>query len=667
MKKANWIKGIAVALMAAMGIAICAGCTPAEENASSDGASSVASQGTTSQTSSEETSTDSSSEEESSSQPEQSQAEPSVSSSTSSSAPSVQMLTEKDETRTLTRFPEGSVAINGGIYKDTIDYWGKFFLDVPTDNILYEFRFNTGATDIPGTRLGGWSIQLKGYEANEWISGFCRLYAITGNEAYKTKALAILDGWWECFERKVNGLIWYNSHYAVKRWIDACMDTYIYLDDKDALDKLDQLYRFANRELSKGNLFGDNGSEWYTMSECCYQAYELTGQEKWKNLGKKFEYTEYWGFFADANNVTPFAKAPEAGMNSQHYHVISHVNSFNGVAELYRMTGETKYLNMMKNAFNWIWTAQMHTMGSIGAGLEWGMPVNEILMDLQNNHAHAETGANPCYSRFGRNLLELTGDAKVGDWLEMLNYNDLCALIKPKTEGVDSTFMSYHDFNFNGGSKEWGWRGEPIAWTSCAATIPLELAGIYESLYYYEGNNIHVNGYAPSTLTWKRNGNTVKLTQKTSYPENGKVDMTLSLTKAEEFSIRLRVPNWADQKKITITVNGEKVAVNVNKSGWAVLRKNWKNGDTISLNLPMELRADEFADSDYYTVMYGPLAMAFAAPDFKTVSDVDPTNVSALVSNGKTLEYKLSTNSKITLKPYYQYKQGETYYYYLYH
>lgn len=663
MKKSKYIKFLAVIIMTAMVSSVFAGCGPAESSSSP----SVSSGAASSDTSSADTlSSEASAPSESTADSSSAVSSAGSTSSSSSGGSSEKFYTEADKALTLSALPLGSVSIDGGLYKEVIDYWGNFFLNVPNDNILYEFRLNTGVSNPPGKRLGGWSIQLKGYEANEWISGFCKLYAITGNKAYKDKALTLLDEWYKCFERNVNGLMWYNSHYALKRWVDAFLDSYLYLDNKDALGQIEALYNWARRNLSSKNLFGDNGTEWYTLSESFYNVYAVTKDQKYLDYAKKWEYTEYWSFFKDANNITPFAKAPEAGMNTEHYHIISHVNSFNGAAEAYRLTKDVSYLNILKNAFTWLKNDQMFSSGTIGAGLEWGMPVDEIMQDLQNNHAHAETGANPCYARYGRNLLQLTGNAQVGDWLEKLNYNDLCALLKPKTSGVDSIFMSYHDYNLNGGSKAHGWRGDDLAWTSCAATIPLELAGIYEGMYYSEGNNLHVNGYAPSTLNWERNGNKVKLTQKTNYPSDGKISMTLSLSKTEQFSIRLRIPEWANKSEVSITVNGKTAPVNVNSSGWAVLRKDWKNGDTIVLNLPMKLWTAQYSTSNYAGIMYGPLAMALKAPNFQAVSNINPADTGKFTATG-TLQYKYTPNSQVTLKPYYQYGANETYYYYLFH
>lgn len=588
-------------------------------------------------------------------------------SSAASNAPTSaedELYDEEDKMRRLNTFELGKVRITGGMLKETFDYWSDFYLNVPNENILYEFRYRTGVPQIPGERLGGWSIQLVGYEINEWISGFCHIYAITGNEAYKRKALYLLDEWYKCFEKKSNGLMWYNSHYTVKRWVDAFLDCYKYLDDEDAPDKLNAMYRWARNNLTFDKKFGDNGTEWYTLSEAFYRAYEATGEQKYFDYAERWEYKEYWDLFKDINNINPFKK-PETGMNTYSYHVISHINSLNGAAMAYRLKGDEYYLTVMKNVYLWLKNDQMYSMGSIGAGLEWALPINELLVDLNNNHAHAETGATPCYTRYAINLMSLSGNAEIGDWIEKLHYNDVCAKIKPKQNGIDSIFMSYHDFNLNGGTKTHGWRDKKdLAWTSAAATLPIEIAELHKTLYYHEGNNLYLSTYAPSTLKWNRNGNNINVSQKTGYPQTGTIEVALSLSKSEIFSVKLRIPEWA-RGKASISVNGKTAPVKVDSSNWAVLRRNWKNGDKIKLELPMQLWSDRFSNTEYSGIMYGPLAMAVKAPDMSALSVVDPESLGQFTKSGSGLQFTHSSNSKVLLKPYYTYIAEEPYYFYI--
>ena len=91
--------------------------------------------------------------------------------------------------------------------------------------------------------------------------------------------------------------------------------------------------------------------------------------------------------------------------------------------------------------------------------------------------------------------------------------------------------------------------------------------------------NLYVNGTADTTTP---SGNKLTLVTKTAYPASGKVEMTVKLEKSEEFELSLRIPEWS--KKTAISINGENVPVT---TGYTVLNKEWKNGDTIILDLDM--------------------------------------------------------------------------------
>jgi hypothetical protein len=94
------------------------------------------------------------------------------------------------------------------------------------------------------------------------------------------------------------------------------------------------------------------------------------------------------------------------------------------------------------------------------------------------------------------------------------------------------------------------------------------------------------------------------LTQKTSYPWDGRVELTVEPQKDAEFSLYLRIPGWALNKpvpsdlysyadrelsEIGLVVNGKEVDLKMDK-GFAVIRRDWKAGDQVVLELPMPIR-----------------------------------------------------------------------------
>ncbi|MHC4194089.1 MAG: glycoside hydrolase family 127 protein, partial [Planctomycetota bacterium] len=96
----------------------------------------------------------------------------------------------------------------------------------------------------------------------------------------------------------------------------------------------------------------------------------------------------------------------------------------------------------------------------------------------------------------------------------------------------------------------------------------------------------------------------VTLKQLTGYPWQGDSKITVEPKRPAEFAVYIRIPGWARNKpvpsdlykymkdsdeKVALKVNGESVAVDMER-GFARIRRNWKKGDVIELNLPMPIR-----------------------------------------------------------------------------
>jgi len=128
----------------------------------------------------------------------------------------------------------------------------------------------------------------------------------------------------------------------------------------------------------------------------------------------------------------------------------------------------------------------------------------------------------------------------------------------------------------------------------------------------FVGSRIHVGDVA---------GTSVELVQKTDYPWHGAVSITVNPEEAKTFSLYVRVPDRTTSKLYHdspalkdlkhFSVNGEEHAPRIEK-GYAVITREWKSGDRVELELPMEpqrVRADQRiqADLDLVALKYGPL------------------------------------------------------------
>jgi len=74
------------------------------------------------------------------------------------------------------------------------------------------------------------------------------------------------------------------------------------------------------------------------------------------------------------------------------------------------------------------------------------------------------------------------------------------------------------------------------------------------------------------------------------------------------FELHLRIPAWSDGARIS--VNGRAVPLEVMK-GFAVVRRTWKSGDVVELELPSKLRLEAIdgAHPEVVALMHGPLVL----------------------------------------------------------
>jgi hypothetical protein len=102
------------------------------------------------------------------------------------------------------------------------------------------------------------------------------------------------------------------------------------------------------------------------------------------------------------------------------------------------------------------------------------------------------------------------------------------------------------------------------------------------------------------------NGTKVTITETTKYPFKDQVNFTVNAAKSVSFPLYLRIPAWC--KDASVKINGVPVKVNSSTGEYIRLAKTWKNGDKVTLHLPMQLKVRQWAkNKNSVSVNYGPL------------------------------------------------------------
>jgi len=259
--------------------------------------------------------------------------------------------------------------------------------------------------------------------------------------------------------------------------------------------------------------------------------------------------------------------------------------------------------------WNNIVNKKYYVTGGIGSGeTSEGFGPNYSL----RNRAYCES-CSSCGLIFFQYKMNLAyHDAKYADLYEETMYNALLGSLD--LEGKNF----YYTNPLSTSRPRNDWHSCPC----CVGNIPRTLLMVPTWTYVKSQDGIYVNLYIGSTIKVENvAGTDVEMIQKTGYPWNGHVSITVNPDQAKEFTVNVRVPNRTTSVLYTpdpqvnglesLEVNGEPLDPDLDR-GYAAITRTWEAGDRIDLRIPMEIQqitADERIEENRGKVAlrYGPI------------------------------------------------------------
>ncbi len=259
---------------------------------------------------------------------------------------------------------------------------------------------------------------------------------------------------------------------------------------------------------------------------------------------------------------------------------------------------------------------QMYVTGGFGATV-YGEAFT-IDYQLPNDLSYTETCAAISFAFFAQKMLKADVNSKYSDVLERILYNG----------SISGMALDGKHFFYTNPLEVWDDQNKRVptyrhnkvkrpGWFGCACCPP-NLARMITSLgnYIYSSDErtVYTHLYIGSDATVKVGENSVKITQNSMMPWEGKSEFILSDGK---YTFAVRIPYWAD--KFTVTVNGEKADYRVEK-GYAYIEREWAEGDKVEVDMPMEARLIEAnplvrADGGKVCIMRGPVVYCLESAD----------------------------------------------------
>jgi DUF1680 family protein len=201
--------------------------------------------------------------------------------------------------------------------------------------------------------------------------------------------------------------------------------------------------------------------------------------------------------------------------------------------------------------------------------------------DLPNESAYAETCAAVGLVFWASRMLGSGADTQYADVMEQALYNGALSGVS-----LDGTRFFYENpLESRGGHHRWSWHRCPC----CPPNIARLIASVGSYAYGVSDSEIAVHLYAESEACLNLNGSAVRLLQRTKYPWDGLIDITIGLDEPAAFVLLLRIPSWCTTA--TLKVNGETVDLPVIlQRGYARLERTWHPEDRVELALNLSVQ-----------------------------------------------------------------------------
>ncbi len=504
------------------------------------------------------------------------------------------------------------VRLLDGPFRDAMTRDQKYLLSIDRDRLLHNFRVNAG---LPSSAkpLGGWEapdVELRGHSLGHYLSACALMYSSTGDERFKARADAIvaelakiqqampsrgfhpgyLSAFPEEFFDRVDARqrVW-APYYTLHKIMAGLLDVYQLCGNRQALDilvKMADWVKFRVDRLSHEQQQHALDTEFGGMNEVLANLYAVTGDPEHLRLARKFDHQAVFD---------PLARG-EDPLNGLHAN--TQIPKAIGAAREYEVTGEKRDYDIASFFWERVALHRSYVIGGHSDG-ERFFPPEEFSKHL--GAASTETCNTYNMLKLTRHLFAWEPSARTMDFYERGLYNHILASQDPATG-----MMTYYVPLKPGAFKTFATPEESF-WC-CVGTGMENHARYGETIYFHDDQSLYVNLFIPSELTWKAKGLIVR--QETRFPEEDTTRLTVKSEKPVKLALKIRYPSWA-QSGITLTVNGKTEPVSAAPGSYVTVDRQWKNGDTVQVRLPMSLRMEAMLDdAKMIALLYGPIVLA---------------------------------------------------------
>ena len=534
-------------------------------------------------------------------------------------------------------FDLSDVHLLEGPFRHAMEMDQAYILVLKPDRLLSRCREYAGLPPRDST-YGGWEKEaLSSHFVGHYLSACALQYRGTADRRFLDRINYVVDQLAECQKANGNGYVTgipdgkrvfaevkagkirakgfelngvWSPWYTVHKIMAGLRDASLLAGNTKARDVLRGMADWAF-ETTKGlsdSLFQSMlDCEFGGMNEVLADVYTITGERKYLDLAEKFCHRVV---------MDPLARGED---RLEGLHGNTNIPKLIGAARLYEITGEPQFARMSR--FFWETVTRNHSYAAGGHGEYEHFGAPRRLSD-RLSEGTMETCNTYNMLKLTRFLFTRKPDVEYADFYERALYNHILASQNPD-DGMVCYFVPM-------GSGTHKLFSTPFDDFTCCLGTGLENHSRYgECIYFHDRDTLYVNLFIASEVNWRDIG--MRVTQRTDFPSSEKTRLIFSCARPSTASVKIRHPFWAGP--VRIELNGETVLTDSAAPGYAVIRREWKTGDTLDVTLPMSIRLEPVPDMiTRAAVMYGPILLA---------GDLGPVAgtraVPLLVTNGRSV------------------------------
>lgn len=503
-------------------------------------------------------------------------------------------------------------------FKHAEDLDIQYMLELKADRLLAPFQREAGLPQKAESYTNWENTGLDGHIGGHYLSALSLMYAATGDTRIKERLDYMINELKKCQDANANGYIggvpggkaiWeevaegkidaggfslngkWVPLYNIHKTYAGLRDAYLYAHNQQAKEMLIKMTDWAIKlvsQLTEDQIQDMLRSEHGGLNETFADVAAITGDKKYLKLAHQFSQQVI---------LSPLL-SHEDKLTGMHANTqIPKVLGFKRIADI---EGNQSWNDAARFFWDTVIENRSVAIGGNSVGEHFN-PTNDFSRMIKSIEG-PETCNTYNMLRLSKMLYQTSLDKKYIDYYEKALYNHILSTQDPEHGGfVYFTQMRPGHYRVYSQPQTSFW---------CCVGSGLENHAKYgEMIYSHNSNELYVNLFIPSVLTWKEKN--IEIIQENNFPDDSKTSLTIKASKASTFTLKVRYPQWVKEGELKLAINGKPESVNVDKDGYVSINRKWKNKDRIVVDMPMHLHVEQLPDkSNYYAFFYGPIVLA---------------------------------------------------------